>query len=412
MTPSRQLSAGKRRVRLGSVLEAAAAVADRIVAHKAEITSTLTAYETWSTACDEIDRALATLRGLDAEAEHIERAVPGLRVATFLPINQPLYALVLFGVVPALLGHRVAARPSEVTGGLVRAIHRLIATPAVTEALAVVEQARSRFVTDHVGSSDVTIFTGTHRNGAEVLRRTCPASCFIFNGSGVNPIVVGPGADLGAVTEAVQRSVTYNSGQDCAAPDCVLVHDDVADDLVARLSARFSRLVVGPNTDRRTEVGPLHRVESLLEYAEYASRHRADIVAGGRVDLHAQLVEPTLLRRRLGAGFSYPELYAPVANIATYRDDIELHEFFGSDRYLRRAMYASVYGAGPASIASTEVLAGTLVIDHEDGNRPFGGVGVEASFSKFGPGRPRRGAVLVSEVLARYSEWIGACASA
>ena len=52
------------------------------------------------------------------------------------------------------------------------------------------------------------------------------------------------------------------------------------------------------------------------------------------------------------------------------------------------------------------------MLDYEDGNRPFGGQGIEASFYKLGADRPRRGPTLVSKVLADYSAWIGACASA
>jgi acyl-CoA reductase-like NAD-dependent aldehyde dehydrogenase len=399
-------------VSLGPVLDAATEVANRITDNDDEVVATLTRYETWRTAVDESERTVRALRNLEREGDFIARIQPGLRVAAFLPINQPLYSLLLFGIMPALMGQEVVVRPSDVTGDLVPRLYELVSTAPVRQRLQVVRQARSRFVAQQVRRSDVTIFTGSYRNAAQVLRGTPPRSCFIFNGSGVNPIVVAPGADLEQATRAVIRAVTYNSGQDCASPDCILVDNDVADELVDRLSEGLRELNVGPNSERQTHVGPLYRAESMLDFVTFASRHRSDIVAGGTVDLGRQLVTPTLFRRSLGGTFSFPELYAPVANVATYRGDAALRKFFASDRYRCRAMYASVYGTGPDKIPDTEVLRNRLVLDHEDGNRPFGGKGVEASFHKIGADRPYRGPILVSEVLAHYSEWIGACASA
>ena len=309
---------------LETVLDAATEIANGITDNYEEVVATLTRYETWTTAVDETERALRALRNLQREGDFIIRVRSGLHVAALLPINQPLYSLLLFGVMPALMGQNVVVRPSDVTGNIVPTLYELVSTAQVRRRLQVVRQGRSRFLAQHVRRSDVTIFTGSYRNAAQVLRSTPPRSCFIFNGSGVNPIVVAPGADLEEATGAVIRAVTYNSGQDCASPDCILVVDDVASELVDRLSEGLQELNIGPNSDRQTHVGPLYRAESLLDYVAFASRHRSDIVSGGTVDLGQQLVTPTLFRSRLGATFSFPELYAPVANVATYREDAAL----------------------------------------------------------------------------------------
>lgn len=292
---------------LETVLDAATEIANEITDNYEEIVAILTRYETWTTAVDETERALRALRNLKREGDFIIRVRSGLHVAALLPINQPLYSLLLFGVMPALMGQKVVVRPSDVTGDIVPKLYELVSTAHVRRRLQVVRQGRSRFLAQHVRRSDVTIFTGSYRNAAQVLRSTPPRSCFIFNGSGVNPIVVAPGADLEEATGAVIRAVTYNSGQDCASPDCILVVEDVTSELVDRLSQGLRELNIGPNSDRQTHVGPLYRAESLLDYVAYASRHRSDIVSGGTVDLGQQLVTPTLFRSRLGATFSFPE---------------------------------------------------------------------------------------------------------
>jgi aldehyde dehydrogenase (NAD+) len=185
-----------RQVGLETVLDAATEIANEITDNYEEIVAILTRYETWTTAVDETERALRALRNLKREGDFIIRVRSGLHVAALLPINLPLYSLLLFGVMPALMGQKVVVRPSDVTGDIVPKLYELVSTAHVRRRLQVVRQGRSRFLAQHVRRSDVTIFTGSYRNAAQVLRSTPPRSCFIFNGSGVNPIVVAPGADL------------------------------------------------------------------------------------------------------------------------------------------------------------------------------------------------------------------------
>ena len=74
------------------------------------------------------------------------------------------------------------------------------------------------------------IFTGRYESAEEVDAQ-CPYGLFIFQGSGVNPVVVGPEANLSAeVLDHIVTSRAFNGGQDCAAPDAFLVHVQRADD--------------------------------------------------------------------------------------------------------------------------------------------------------------------------------------
>jgi acyl-CoA reductase-like NAD-dependent aldehyde dehydrogenase len=388
---------------IGEVLAAAHCIASKIDDGREELIAVLTSYETWQTANDEIDRSIEALQNLELEASHIAGIRSRERLAVFLPINQPLYALVLFGVIPALMAEAVVVRPSAPTGGVVSAVYELVASEHLRRRLRVVRAERAAFVSTYVSSSSVTIFTGSLKNGSRVLQTMPAQSCFVFNGSGVNPIVVGPHADTGRAVEGIVRAVSYSSGQDCAAPDCILVHESQVDDVLGRLTTGLGRLRLGSNADPDTEVGPLYRTESLLEYVAFATGNRNRLISGGTVDVGQHRVAPTVFCGPLGESFAFPELYAPVANVAIYRDGETLRQFFASDKYQRRAMYATVYGEVSIEMPNTRILDSELVLDFENGNRPFGGLGVEASFYKIGSRKPRYGAVLVSEVLAAYS---------
>jgi acyl-CoA reductase-like NAD-dependent aldehyde dehydrogenase len=378
-------------------------IADTLESQRSRVMQILTGYETWRTAEDEFERAVRTLRGLHREAEFSAGVRRDLTVAAYLPVNQPLYGLVLFGVVPAMMTRRVAVRPSEMTHGVVRDLFEIVTRSPRESALVLGGPDRTAFLADHVAHSSVTIFTGTPRNARIVGKSLRAGSCLIYNGSGVNPIIVGPGADVDAAATGIVRAVTYNSGQDCASPDAVFVHNSMATALVEAIARRFARLSVGPSPDPATDVGPIQRWRAVHDTVEFLGRASRNIVAGGRVDLRRRLVEPAVVVETLRPGTRLRELYAPVVHLLTYSRDDDLTAFLNGDHYQSRAMYATTYGHVPTPISNTIVLPDLLVIDHEDGNLPFGGAGPDASYYKIGNGRPVKGPVLVSEVLSEYS---------
>ena len=87
----------------------AAGFAAHLETHRDEILEVLTQHESHETAVDEIERSVHALRGLHREMHNLRIAHVG-DVAAFLPINLPLYSLVLFAAVPSLMADRVFVR--------------------------------------------------------------------------------------------------------------------------------------------------------------------------------------------------------------------------------------------------------------------------------------------------------------
>ncbi|MFE6912062.1 hypothetical protein [Streptomyces erythrochromogenes] len=117
MTTVRDAGTGDARlVRLAADLASAAAAADHIDAHRAELLDVLTRYESFEAATDEIDRSVDTLRNLHREVPGLRTARAG-RTAVFLPVNLPLYSLVLFAAVPSLAADSVTVRGPAATAG-------------------------------------------------------------------------------------------------------------------------------------------------------------------------------------------------------------------------------------------------------------------------------------------------------
>src|SRR5262249_4902210 len=159
-------------------------------------------------------------------------------------------------------------------------------------------------------------------------RQQCPDGLFIFQGSGVNPIVIGPAADLGPDTLAnMVTARVFNGGQDCAAPDVFLVHASRADEFVDALIADAEQLVSGPFEHPAAGVGPILNPQPLPAIAERLAALADDTVLGGVVDREAAYVSPTVIVRPLAEHDELTEFFAPIFYVLVYEDDYDLAAF-------------------------------------------------------------------------------------
>src|SRR5205814_8440908 len=87
---------------------------------------------------------------------------------------------------------------------------------------------------------------------------------------GKSPFIVFDDADLDSVVEGVVDAIWFNQGQVCCAGSRLLVHEGIADRLVAKLRARMEKLRVGPSLDKAIDMGAivapvqLERIRTLV----------------------------------------------------------------------------------------------------------------------------------------------------
>src|SRR5699024_12561669 len=108
----------------------------------------------------------------------------------------------------------------------------------------------------------------------------------------------------------------------------MIVHEDLYDDFVAKLTERMSSLRLGDPPDEDTDVAPLHEesaAEGLMEQVQDAIDKGATVHCGGkRPDRTGAFVEPTVLTdvsRDMRA--FYEELFGPVAVVYSVADEDE-----------------------------------------------------------------------------------------
>ncbi len=292
-----------------SDLVAASEFADYLDAHHAEIMAVLTEQESHETALDELERSVLALRGLHREMHNLREAHVG-DVSAFLPINLPLYSLVLFAAVPSLMADRVFVRTPAVDPEWVRRVFDVSGMKQFFPRVGLFDLQRREFLDHFVSRSEVVLFTGRYSNAVQV-QRCCRGAKFVFNGAGVNPVVVGPGADVGEALGRIITTRVFNSGQDCAGPDAFLVHSSVADEFVESAREELLGIGVGDYSDPSVRVGRILNPGPIPGLVTRLEELKANTVLEGAIHIEDQIVEPTMIVRPITEHDRIVEFFAP-----------------------------------------------------------------------------------------------------
>lgn len=368
--------------------------------HRKHIEDVLRSVESQETIDDELFKSLDALHNVDREA--VASYAPVGDGAVFLPVNLPLYSLVLFGVLPGLFADRVWIRPAERMRSVIAGLIAILAADTRVQRLKLCQVQRREFIDTRVSTSAFVIYTGRLHNAHLVRSALREDQLLLFNGQGVNPVVVAPDADLQVAVRKTCDVKRFNSGQDCASPDVVLVHDTVYDSFVESLCHDVDRITIGSYADG-ADVGPLLEPKQVLFAANHLHEWQRRIVSGGSVCLKRGIVQPTIVTSSLEDGrVNRTELFAPIWHVCRYKDDEELREFFEHPHYRQHAMYLTLFGSSRYidTQKHTTVLREHTVMEAERGYLEYGGSALGASFVQFrGATAPRP--ILVSREIRR-----------
>lgn len=304
---------------------------------------------------------------------------PSVPVNVFFPRNALLESFAIYCLVPSLWATEVRLRPAHGTETIMARVVELLGKAAPCP-VTVDTSAQSTFVDSVAAQPSLVLFTGRRSNAESILRRLGDRHVFLFFGRGVNPIVVNRGADLAAVAKDVIISRLFNGGQDCLAPDLVLVHERIADDLVRHV-------VDAAETYLRTNEGtlaPLVKDETLMGALSYLTANADALVAGGTVDYRRRTFTPAVLTVGESGRVRPVEHFAPIVSLATFGSTSEVMDLLQTPYYLENGFGVSMYAFDEAVARS---LAGHYMValdqslaDAATPYEPFGGHGVESGF--------------------------------
>ncbi len=131
---------------------------------------------------------------------------------------------------------------------------------------------------------------------------------------GNNAMIVCPSADLELAARAILFSAAGTAGQRCTTLRRLIVHQDVAEPLIARVRELFASVKVGDPRDPATLIGPLidGAAGEAMERVIGGRIERVEAVAGGHY------VRPALVEVDAQAGTMLEETFAPILYAVRY----------------------------------------------------------------------------------------------
>ena len=294
------------------------------------------------------------------------------------PWNYP-FLLTMDPLVDAIAaGNTAIVKPSAYSPATGKLVEKILAECFAPEYVAVVTGGREENAALLQQKFDFVFFTGSQAVGKEVLRHTAehltPA---VLELGGKSPCIVDASANIPLAAKRIVFGKYLNCGQTCVAPDYILCHSAVKEQLLAELKKQI-RLQYGEkpldNPDYGKIINEKHfrRLCALLDPAK--------VIIGGECCPESCRIAPTVMDGVTEAdAVMGEEIFGPILPVLSFEDfDALLQQLkakdkplalylFSSDRqHIRRVTEELSYGGG---------CINDVVIHLATSAMGFGGVG-------------------------------------
>ena len=172
-------------------------------------------------------------------------------------------------------------------------------------------------------------FTGSTAVGKQLLKQAADGVLRTSMELGGNaPFLVFEDADLDAAVAGALLAKFRNVGQACTAANRFLVHERVAEEFAARVTAEVRGFPVGRGTEEGVRIGPLIDDRAVLEAEDLvgdAVGRGAEVLTGGaRIEREGTFYAGTVMTGvRPGSEILRQEIFGPVLSISTFGDEDE-----------------------------------------------------------------------------------------
>lgn len=293
------------------------------------------------------------------------------------PWNYPfqLIGMPLIGAMGA--GNVVAVKPSEM------APHTsAIVTQILTETFD--SQYISVFEGDYTVSEkllqhpfDYIFFTGSPAVGKVVYQAAAKnLTPVTLELGGKSPTIVHQSANIKLTAKRIMWGKLINAGQTCIAPDYILVHKSIKNELIAELQKNIETLygknpAESPDYCRIINAKHFNRLKNLLE--------NQPVVNNNTLNINDLYISPTLVNEPADdTPLMQEEIFGPILPIKTFETDTEVIQYINS-RPKPLALYIFSDNTAFNQLITQRTSSGGVCINDTLGhiltNAPFGGVG-------------------------------------
>jgi acyl-CoA reductase-like NAD-dependent aldehyde dehydrogenase len=294
---------------------------------------------------------------VDANKRVLLQRVPRGVVSLISPWNWP-YTMPAEILAPAIAyGNAVVWVPAPTTSICAARLAECLETADLPPGVVNLVTGPGPVVGDEIAAHPETQavgFIGSIATGRAVAERAAGKELLLEMG-GNGPLVILEDADLDKAVDATLVACFLNAGQSCTAGEHILVHEDVHDDYLSRLTRAIEeRIRLGDPFDDSTTMGPLNNEPTATKTERHvadAVERGATVVTGGkRAPRHGSdlFFEATVLDGVVdGMEIAREETFGPVAPVSAIRHEDEAIELVNGSPYgLLSAVFTRDLGRG------------------------------------------------------------------
>lgn len=293
------------------------------------------------------------------------------------PWNYPVQLLLnpLVGAISA--GCTAILKPSPYVPTVAKVLEELITECFNRDYVAIVQGNRDVNTLLLEQRYDLIFFTGSPSLGRTVMSAAAKnLTPVVLELGGKSPCVVDCSADIATAAKRIAWGKSLNAGQTCIAPDYLLVHHAIKEQLIEALKSEFKRLL-GKNPKKSRHFVRIVNERAFDRLVGYIKG--ANVVVGGNYDKDERYIEPTIIDNvSLDSPVMEEEIFGPIFPIVTYITTEQAVKFI-NEREKPLALYyfgdqqSADYVIGHTSSGGACVNDTIVHIANE--KLPFGGVG-------------------------------------
>lgn len=300
-----------------------------------------------------------------------------------IPWNFPLLMLA-WKVAPALAtGNTVVLKPAEstsLTALLFAEICQQAELPAGVVNIVTGDGSTGALIVNHPGIDKIA-FTGSTEVGKIIARAVAPTHKSVtleLGGKAAN--IIFEDAAIDEAIEGIVNGVFFNQGHVCCAGSRLLLQESIADEVLAKLKLRMTKIRVGDPMDKNTDLGAINSKEQLLKIQNLSAVGESE--GGARWSAPCEFPDkgfwfaPTIFTGVTQAHrIAREEIFGPVLSVLTFRTPQEAMDKANNTPF---GLSAGIWSEKGSRIlwASQQLRAGVVwanTFNKFDPTSPFGG---------------------------------------
>ena len=185
---------------------------------------------------------------------------------------------------------------------------------------------------------DQIVFTGSVATGQSIMRSAAERAipCVMELG-GKSAAVVFADADLDVLMSSVDWGIFFNAGQVCSAMSRLIVHEDIHDQVVERVTQLAHEQILGSGFEdvSLTPLASESQQQQVLQMCEQAIAEGAELVTGGQPGaMDGYFVEPTVFTNVLPEMQVFQdEVFGPVLSLTKFKTEEQAWQLANATKF-------------------------------------------------------------------------------